>query len=462
MQKKLASSEKRYLLMLGDVLILYASLYVTLLLRYQQGFDAGRWQEHFWPFTVVFAILLAVFYIDGLYDLSIDGAHRQLIGRLLRSGLIGGAIAATFFYVGYNRLFTIQPQTVLVMLLGLSLVGSYTWHTMVHRFSKSKRLANGVLIIGANKQTEEIIEQIASKPQLGFELRALLLLDNAAGVQPAGIPIYRNLNELMAICQEKKITTIISAVHPRENPELLKNLFACLPLKVNFFQSANFYEKITGKIPVATIERIWFLENLSESSKRVYDLGKRLIDLLCALILFLATLPAWPLIGLTIKLSGPGSVFFIQERVGKGGQNFKLIKFRTMVSHAEENGAQWASSNDPRVTGVGAMLRATRIDEIPQVINILKGEMSLIGPRPERPEFVAELQREIPFYTERLLIKPGLTGWAQVEGPAYGGSKEESLEKLQYDLFYIKNRSLGLDSSIVLKTIRTVLSRKGI
>ena len=224
---------------------------------------------------------------------------------------------------------------------------------------------------------------------------------------------------------------------------------------------ASFYEKITGKIPVATIEQIWFLENLSEGSKKFYEVLKRFFDLVFSLVFLIFSLPIIPLIALLIKLDSPGAVFFRQIRTGKEGNPFWAIKFRTMVDKAETNGPQWATKNDPRVTRLGRFLRKTRIDEIPQLLNVLRGEMSLIGPRPERPEFVEQLQNEIPFYKERLLIKPGLTGWAQVVGPNYGGSISESLEKLQFDLFYIKNRSLTLDLSILLKTIKTVLSRSG-
>ncbi len=168
-----------------------------------------------------------------------------------------------------------------------------------------------------------------------------------------------------------------------------------------------------------------------------------------------------PFIILAIKIDSPGPFLFKQIRVGKNGKDFLAMKFRTMRQDAEKNGPQWALKDDPRVTRIGKFLRKFRIDEIPQLINVLKGEMSLIGPRPERPEFVSQLKKQIPFYEERLLVKPGLTGWAQVMGPAYGGSEKESLEKLQYDLFYIKNRSLGLDLSIALKTIKTILSRQG-
>jgi exopolysaccharide biosynthesis polyprenyl glycosylphosphotransferase len=203
------------------------------------------------------------------------------------------------------------------------------------------------------------------------------------------------------------------------------------------------------------------LENLTENNKKLYEITRRIYDICFSILLLAVTLPFTPLIALIIKISSKGPVFFTQIRTGKDGKTFRAIKFRTMVTNAETNGPQWATKNDSRVTGAGRFLRKTRIDEIPQLINVLTNEMSLIGPRPERPKFVEELEKEIPFYKERLLVKPGLTGWAQVAGPAYGGSKEESLEKLQYDLYYIKNRSMALDISIVLKTVKTILTRRG-
>jgi len=242
---------------------------------------------------------------------------------------------------------------------------------------------------------------------------------------------------------------------------LLKNLFSCLPLQINFYDIATFSEKISGKIPVNTLEQMWFLENLTKIRSPFYQNSKRIFDLTLSILILIVALPLLPVIILAIKLSSRGPIFFQQKRVGKNSKIFTIIKFRSMFIDAENQGAQWATKNDPRVTKIGRIMRKTRIDEIPQLLNVIKGEMSLIGPRPERPEFVEQLHQEIPFYKERLLVKPGLTGWAQVEGPNYGGSKNESLEKLQYDLFYIKNQSFGLDLSITLKTIKTILTRKG-
>ena len=230
---------------------------------------------------------------------------------------------------------------------------------------------------------------------------------------------------------------------------------------MDIYNISGFYEIITNKIPVENIEYDWFLENLSENSKKAYEIFKRLVDIIFAIIGLIISIPFLPFIILAIKIDSNGPIIFRQIRTGKNGKDFLAMKFRSMVDNAEKNGAQWAEKNDSRITKMGKIMRKTRLDEIPQLINILKGEMSFVGPRPERPEFIEILSKEIPFYKERLLTKPGLTGWAQLKGPAYGGSKEESLEKLKFDLYYIKNRNFLLDISIILKTVNIVLNRKG-
>lgn len=465
MAKKSLGDGKKYLLLIGDIAILYFSLWLTLILRYQPDFNQSLWNQHFWPFTLVFLVWLVIFYIDDLYELNYSQSRTSLFVRLLRDITIGSIIAIILFYIGQNRFFSIRPQRVLFINSTIIFILTYSWHVLFNNLTKSLRIANGLLIIGFNQLVKEIIKEIKHKPQLGFNLKLIIIEKDKEIEIPdelKSITLKNNFEGLKDICLEKKINTIVSTIHPRENPILSKSLFSCLPLKINFFDIANFYEKITGKIPVTTIEQIWFLENLSESNKRFYEAAKRIFDIIFSLAMLIVSAPFFPLVTLIIKINSKGPIFFTQIRTGKDGKTFKAIKFRTMVNDAENNGPQWAVKNDPRVTRFGKFMRKTRIDEIPQLINVLFGEISLIGPRPERPEFVEQLQNEIPFYKERLLVKPGLTGWAQVIGPAYGGSKKESLEKLQYDLFYIKNRSLTLDLSILLKTIKTILSRKGV
>ena len=452
---------KKYLLMLVDVVILYFSLWLTLLLRYQTDFNTLLLVRHIWPFTVVFLGWLIIFYIDDIYEITYSQGNATFLVKLLRNFLIGGLFAVVFFYLGQDRLFTIKPQTVLLINSVIAAVLIYGWHLLFFSLTKSPKMANGLLIIGFNHLALEIINYIKNNPQLGYQIKAIMADGDKVSEDMKEFITNNDFSQLKETCIQKGINTIISTIHPRENSTLSDNLFKCLSLKINFFDISNFYEKITGKIPVNTIEQIWFLENLSESAKKLYEKAKRLFDITFALTLLIITLPFFPIIALITKLGSKGPIFFTQIRTGKDGKDFKAIMFRTMIQDAETNGPQWAAKNDSRVTKTGKIFRKTRIDELPQLFNILRGDMSLIGPRPERPEFVKQLQNEIPFYNERLLIKPGLTGWAQVVGPAYGGSKEESLQKLQYDLYYIKNRSIALDLSILLKTIKTVLTVRG-
>ena len=217
---------------------------------------------------------------------------------------------------------------------------------------------------------------------------------------------------------------------------------------------ARAYEMICEKIPVSFVTQTWFLENLKEGEKEFYDKTKQILDVILAGILLIATLPFWLFIALAIKIGDGGPVLYRQERIGKDGKPFFLFKFRSMKVGAEEKtGPVWAKEEDPRVTGIGKWLRRLHLDELPQMINVFKQEISLVGPRPERPEFVEKLEKEIPHYHIRHLIKPGFSGWAQIKF-RYGRSVMDSQEKFQYDLYYLKNRSLILDLGILLKTFR--------
>ncbi|MDD2807027.1 MAG: sugar transferase [Patescibacteria group bacterium] len=456
------TGNKKIFLIFGDIIILYFSLWLTLLIRYWPKFNYGVWNQHLIPFSIIFLTWLIIFYIDDLYELTFGQGLVSLINKLIRGTIINGLIAIVFFYFTADRFFTIKPQRVLLIYLAIAIILILIWRLIFNSIVRSRKRANGVILVGFNRLAEEIIKTIESTPQLGLQIKSIISTDQAEIPQPFKHYLEaRGYAELKNICLDHKTNIIVSTINPRDNQALLKSLFECIPLKIDFFDITNFYEKITGKIPVTIIEQIWFLENLTENNKNLYEKIKKICDILFALLMFIILLPFIPIISLAIKLSSHGPVFFTQTRTGKNSKKFKVIKFRTMIIDAEKFGPQWASENDSRITKLGKFLRKTRIDEIPQLINVIKGEMSLVGPRPERPEFVDQLSSQIPFYNERLLIKPGLTGWAQVVGPSYGGSKDETLEKLQYDLFYIKNRSLGLDISILLKTIRIVLSQKG-
>jgi len=296
-------------------------------------------------------------------------------------------------------------------------------------------------------------------PQFGYEIAAIM--SHNAHDHHGNLPDYRDPSQLSSILKKHRISVVVMDNLSRDSKKLINNLYQHLGEKLEFVSLDRFYETIAKRISLETIDQFWFLENLQEGKKRLYDFGKRIVDIMVATTGLVLGIILIPFISILILITNGGPIFFTQTRMGKNGKTFRAIKFRTMIRDAEKHGPQLAKENDNRVTKLGKLLRMTRLDEIPQLFNIFRGEMSFVGPRPERPEFVEQLEQYIPFYRERLLVKPGLTGWDQISGEYHSASKEDSLKKLQYDLYYIKNRSLFLDVSIILKTIKTVLSAVG-
>ncbi len=436
---------KKLLLLIGDIIILYLSLFLTLIFRY--GFDSAsdQWQSTLMPFTIIFVLWLIIFFISDMYDLKTNQGNVNFVNLLLKSFIINGIISVVIFYFLAPLFNSIKPQRILIIDLLISFALIWSWRSFFYQFIKSAKVSNNVLILGRSDLTPLLRQEIEGRPQLGYKL---IICEDI----PDDLKIY---------CVERKIDILIIANEARKDQEISKKIFDCLSLGIDVFPLSGFFEQITNKIPVEFIEHDWFLENLSENSKKAYEITKRAMDVILAIIGLIVSLIFTPFIALIIKLESPGPIIFKQVRTGKNGKTFLAMKFRSMIDKAEKNGPEWAQKNDARVTKFGKILRKTRLDEIPQLVNILRGEMSFVGPRPERPEFIEILTQEIPFYEERLLTKPGLTGWAQLKGPSYGGSKEESLEKLKYDLYYIKHRSFTLDVSVILKTLRLVVGGKG-
>ena len=454
---------KKIILSFGDIIILYFSLYLTLLIRYREAVSPERWQLHFLPFTLIFALWLIIFYINNLYDLNIARNNTLFYATLIKSIVWCAALAIGFFYI-FDVV--IEPKTNLFINIITFSILFALWRQSFNRIANIQKLKNNVLIIGLNQTTLDLAVEINQKPQLGFQVMAIynpeqkLFTNNLKTDSLENCEIINTNTPLKDLIKFKNISTIITNINLNQNQTVLNQLHSSLDLKITVFDLPGFLEKFTGKIPVNSIGQIWFLENIQEGNKSFYEIFKRLFDILLSIILLLISLPFVPLIYLLVKLNTPGPFIFKQIRVGKNSKNFLAMKIRTMHKNAEINGPQWATKNDLRVTRSGKILRKTRIDEIPQLFNILRGEMSFIGPRPERPEFVKNLNAKIPFYNERHLVKPGLTGWAQINFP-YGASEADALEKLQYDLYYIKNRSIMLDIAILLKTIKTVLTGAG-
>lgn len=435
---------KKIILFLGDILILVLALLTTLSLRYGTGLLSTELEGHLPKFIAVFAIWLTALYLNDFYNLNFRtwgrGFFKSLAGVLLFSTFF----SILYFYLGTDAIIT--PKTNLLIFLIISALFFIIWRRLFKLFDKNLLAKENLAIIGYNEKSDKLLAEIVKNPGAGYQTAL----------------IFKTADDLRILTQkikEKNIKSIVICDDFGQADLLRDNLFKCLNLKINFHNYPDFYEFLSGKVPVEAIGAEWFLENIKEGERNYFNAIKNAADFLGALLILVLSLPFWPLIALAIKLESKGPVFFSQLRVGKNEQEFKIFKFRTM--HEIGNNKEMTVEGDARITAFGNFLRKTRLDEIPQVLNILKGEMSFIGPRPERPEFVSDLEKALPFYKTRLLVKPGLSGWDQVSGEYHSASVEDTLKKLQNDLFYIKNRSLYLDGIIVLKTIAAILSRGG-
>jgi len=442
---------KKLILLGGDISVLYFSLYLTLIIRYWGEYSEKVWSSHFWPFTAIFIFWIIIFYIANLYNLNLAVNNAKFYRLGARSLVIAGLAAVAFFYL--TPQIGIAPKTNLFIFIIIFAALFYLWRNFYNWSLKSYLPKANIGIVGYNNLAAEIAHEFENKPHLGYNLS--FIVDDANQNLPGVKPIA----ELEALIKNNKLNTIILSHDPHQSENLRTALFNCLSYQINYVSLPNFYETITGKIPLDSVNQMWFLENLNENGKIWSDRAKFVYDFILALLIAAITLPFWIIIAVVVKLESSGPVFFVMERMGKNNKIFKLIKFRTMKE--EGNDRSPTRAGDARITGFGRFLRKTRIDELPQMINILKHEMSFVGPRPERPELAANLEKLIPFYAQRTLVKPGLTGSDQISGEYHSPSREDSLKKLQYDLFYIKNRSIYLDLSIILKTVATVISRGG-
>jgi exopolysaccharide biosynthesis polyprenyl glycosylphosphotransferase len=435
---------KKLLLLGGDILFLHLALLLTLMFRYPDERVFSIYAMHWPDFAFVFLIWIVVFYILSLYNLNIKVSDLKFVKLAVNAIVVSSVLSVIYFYMVVQP--AVTPKTNLAIFIGIYTILFVGWRvsylSLIVRVMPPVNLA----IIGYNKFTENLLEELKKNP--GSAYTPILIFRDP-----------RRLDNLTGSITENMVKAIVVCDDFGESDRMETALFSCLPYNVDFFNYPDFYEMITGKFPVEAIGQNWFLENLKEGQKINYHRLKRFLDVTLACIILLVTLPFYLLIGLAIKMTSTGPVFFRQVRVGKNEKEYVMLKFRTMRTTA--NDGTPTEKNDKRITRVGIFLRKTRLDEIPQVFNILKGDMSFIGPRPERPEIILELERHIPFYKTRLLIKPGLTGWDQISGNYHSPSVVDTMEKLQHDLYYLKHRSLSLDLSITLKTVATVIFHEG-
>ncbi len=438
-------------LFFGDMLLFALALFLSLIIRGgTDGHLVATYLEHLVPFSFVFIVWELVFFIAGLYDKYKTILKDKIPALIFNAQLANTFVAIAFFYL--IPYFGITPKTLLFIDLLVSFILVYLWRIASHRIFGVKQKTPAI-IVGSGADMRELEREVNANPRSELSFVSSVDLDRASGIDFAGEIVRRIYAERISIM-------VIDLRDARIEP-ILPHLYNLIFSGVRFIDMYKVYEDLFEREPLSLVRYNWFLENLSFSPKFTYDLAKRAADIVVSSLIGLVSLLCYPFVILAIKLDDGGPVFIRQERIGQNGKTIAVYKFRSMARN-ETNLAKGAAN---MLTRVGPFLRKTRIDELPQVWSILKGDLSLIGPRPELPSGVTLYDKEIPYYSIRHLIKPGLSGWAQIwqeNHPHHGLKVEETKEKLAYDLYYIKNRSIMLDITIALKTIKTLLSRTGI
>jgi sugar transferase (PEP-CTERM system associated) len=404
---------------------------------------------------VTFIFQICLYYFD-LYDLSISSTFSDIATRIAQAFGFGCIALGIIYY-----LFPIIIISTRIFWTGYIAIciSIALWRFFYSIVLDRRMFTQPILLLGAGKLAEKIAEEIDSKRDSGYKIIAYLASTNPS-FNHGNVPFYDNEKTLPELIKQHTIEKIVVALDDRRGKTPIEELMTCKLAGMLIVKGERFFEELTGKIMVEKInpDAIIFSEGFKKN--RLIRLLKRLVDILTASLGLIISFPCICICSLAIKIDSPGPIFYFQERVGEKGKLYKLIKFRSMTVNAEQYGPVWAGKNDNRVTKVGGFIRKVRIDEIPQMWNVLKGEMSFVGPRPERPVFVDQLKKIIPYYSLRHNVKPGITGWAQICYP-YGATEEDALRKLEYDLYYIKNMSLRMDLLIIFQTIKTVLFQKG-
>ncbi len=447
---------KRWLLLTGDVALILLATHLSSLIRFGQTIDI--FSRHTGASVITLSAYIVVIYIFDLYNIGRDFRLGNTSWRIAIVVVVTGTMSIFVFYSFPNwklgrGIFLIQ----MILVFGLM----NCWRGLYAVVFQSSGKKKSVLIIGAG-YSGVVLNKLLADFNSPYRVVGFLDDDPSKQGQTRSPKIIGTTDQLMEIASQRGIDTAILAIPHVRSAELIKSLLKVRLTGITILEMPKVFEQLTRRIPVEHIHNEWllFTDGFYLVSKQYIQKIKRLIDFGITAFLLPIILPIIAVSALAIRLDSPGPIFFKQDRVGKDNNIFTLWKLRTMKQNSEENGPVWAKKNDSRVTRVGKWLRLLRIDELPQLYNVLCAEMTFIGPRPERPIFVRDLEAQIPYYSFRHSIKPGITGWAQVNYP-YGSSVKDAIHKLEYDLYYIKNMGFILDFRIILKTIGVVIIGQG-
>ena len=440
-------------LLIGEALIVWTSFLLGAVYAFRQdSYLVLNYEGGYLKILVVTILVLLCSHWFDLYDTARLNTRGELYFRLLMVPGLLAFILAGVSYLKPDYLLGNGSSAVGLLILTVALFGwriGFTWLIQL------PILIERVYVLGTGERAQRLVQGLRQNPEIGVEI--------VSWTGKLEGPVNRDsvAAHLMDVVHKQKVHRVIVAMPDRRGTIPMQELLDLRMHGVKIEEAASWLEKISGKIEVENLYPSWLVFGEGFRRSSVFQLARRAISVVISLVGLVLALPLFPLIVLAIRLDSKGPVFYTQARVGKGGRVFNVVKFRTMREDAEAlSGPKWAGDNDPRVTRVGRFLRSSRLDEIPQLWCVLKGDMAFVGPRPERPEFIEWLSQEIPYYGVRHMVRPGLTGWAQVKYK-YGSTVEDAREKLQYDLFYIKNASIGLDLVIMFLTVKIVMLGRG-
>lgn len=462
----LGFSERKVILRSSDILLIATGIFSSLYYSAYQIQQEFTWQlltaQAPWMVLMAMGWLLWLF-INGLYELPLAAKLQRSIQRILFGGALISIVCTIYYFLTASlspSIFSLQLAPAIAVFNTTTLLS--IWRASYAAFLVGAHAQQRVVIVGAGTTGQKIAQVLKAHPHyqtLGF------IDDNTElwGQKYSDLPVLGDRQLLLSEVNADRVDEIVLAISSSIDNELLQQLIDCHEQGITITLMPVLYEHLTGKVAVEHIGSQWYaaLPLTKHPFETFNSVGKRIIDITCGLIIGAVFAVVFPFVAIAIKLNSPGPIFYKQERVGLNGKKFTVCKFRSMVQDAEKNGkAQWAVKGDSRITKVGQFLRKTRLDELPQVLNVLNGDMSMVGPRPEREQFIEQLQTQLPFYRTRLAAKPGLTGWAQVNY-GYGSTVEDAMIKLQYDLYYLKRWTPWLDLKILLKTFEVVLKMQG-
>lgn len=423
---------RKFIVFLGDVVMVAISFIATILISFSNTFSIEI-HKHLLPFSILFIVWFIVLYIFNLYDTQRIRIYLSNIQNTLTAFSVSLVLGVAMFYL--FPIFAIAPKTNLLINLGLFLTLFILWRRFISLIL-SKGFFDTVAIVGNTEDSQKIHTVLSRKNPFGYK----------------SIGVFENFDDAIQEIRNKNIKKIITTT-----PLTTLEIYKATRLGIKAIPLLDVYERIYEKIPLHLITDEVALSIINKEKDIVYKLISRTLDIVVSLLVLILTSPFSLLASILILIQDGRPILYTQTRNGENNKPFTVLKFRSMIKESEKNGAVWAEAKDNRITKVGAFLRKTHIDEIPQMVNILRGDISLIGPRPERPEFVNQLEQTIPFYFMRHTTKPGFTGWAQIKF-RYARTTDDSAEKLEYDLFYLKNKSLALDIGIILKTIQIIFT----